>query len=104
VSNTLLDAAAESVDHEEIPRVNVKRLLFDWSSVVAIAIAAMTWATLSSDVRANAREIERLRARDDARAIADVAIAANMATKLDVQRVSDQVTALAAQIRSGAVR
>lgn len=80
--------------------MNAKRIFFDWSSVVAIAGVVATWATLSSSVNAHDREIERLRAAKDARALADVRIAETMATKTDVREVRDQVSALAAELRS----
>lgn len=83
---------------------SMKQLVFDWGGVVAIAIAAMTWATLTAETSANTREIERLRAAGDARATADVRIAETMATKADVQRVSDQVQALALELRNGRAR
>lgn len=96
---TLVDADGSDLRNDQPPRMNAKRLFFDWSSVVAVAIACMTYATLAGDVKANAREIERLRAAGEARAQADVQIAARMATKDDVQRVSDQVQALAQELR-----
>lgn len=98
----LVDAGGSPLDPDDLtrPPVNAKRLFFDWSSVAAIAIAAMTYAALAGDVKANAREIERLREAGDARAQSDVRIAETMATKEDVQRVSDQVQALALELRS----
>lgn len=95
-----VDAAGATIELPPERSFNMKQLVFDWGGVVAIAIAAMTWATLTAETSANTREIERLRAAGDARAVADVRIAESMATKADVQRVSDQVQALALELRN----
>ena len=90
---------ADGDEPESPSRHSVKRLLFDWSSVAALMLAAMTWATLSVTVSRNSGEIDRLRAANDASVVSDLHIAADMATKADVREVRDQVTALARELR-----
>lgn len=82
---------------------SVKQLFFDWSSVVAIGIAAITWGVTTNRIDNNTKEIERLRLRDDARVQSDIKIAADMATKTDVQRVSDKLDALANELRNARI-
>jgi len=96
-----VDSAGAVIEQPPERSFSMKQLVFDWGGVVAIAIAAMTWATLTAQTTANTREIERLRAAGEARAVSDVRIAETMATKADVQRVSDQVQALALELRNG---
>lgn len=96
----LADASGE---HTEEPRsVNMKRLLFDWAGVIAIAGGAVGWGTTTSHVESNTREIERLRAANEARAVYDVKMAGEVATKTDVQRLSDQIQALSIEFRARA--
>ncbi len=94
---TILNASGDSPESRSL---DVKRFLFDWAGVFAIAGGAMVWATTASNVASNTREIERLRIANEARGVADVRIASEMATKSDVQRVSDQVQALSVELRN----
>jgi len=77
----------------------VKRFVVDWSGVLAIAAGAVAWGTTSGKVDANAREISLLRTANERRALADVTIATDMATKSDIQRLSDQIQTLSLEIR-----
>lgn len=95
----LVDEDGISVHQNDRRSIDVKRLFFDWSSVVAIALAAMTYATLDNKTQTNADEIQRLRSAREERVAKDERIAETMATKADVQRVSDQVQALALELR-----
>ena len=92
-----------SHDTEEHPigtgGVSLKRLFFDYSSVVAIIIAAMTWATLQADVQHHERQLERLESSEQARQRGDVSIAERMATKDDVRDLSNKIDALAKELR-----
>ena len=80
--------------------LSAKRIFFDWTGVVAIVAGAVVWGTTSSLVASNTKEIERLRVANEARAIVDIKNATEMATKADVQRVSDQVLALSIELRN----
>jgi len=98
----LVDEAGHAVhdtDRRAGGGVGIKRLFFDWTGVVAVAMAAMTYASLAGTVQTNRQEIERLRVQNDARARSDVDIAARMATKDDVTRLAEQVQALATEVR-----
>ena len=97
------DGALQDSSTPERRGVGVKRLIFDWSSVVAIAIAAMTWATLAGDVRANKAEIDRLRAAKEQQTVWQQDVIATMAKRTDVEKVSDKVDALAAELRGARV-
>lgn len=97
----LVNAAGVSLEHASPKRsVAVKQFVFDWSGLVAIAVAAMTWGAVNNRLDTAEDEVRRLRALNDTRTQSDIQIAATMATKADVQRVSDQVQALAAELRS----
>lgn len=100
MTTPILDADGARVDHTTDRAVTVKRLLFDWSSIVALMAAAASWGVNNSRIDTMSREVERLRATNDIRATADVRIAETMATKADVQRVSDQVQRLAEELRN----
>lgn len=78
---------------------SVKQVLFDYSGIAAMVALGIAWGVVSNSIARNGTEIDRLRARDDARGISDVRLAQDMATKDDVQRVSDQVQALASELR-----
>jgi len=97
----LVDTAGTPLENQETSAaVNVKRFIFDWSSLVAFVMVVLTWATLAAETASNTREIERLRAANEEHARSDIKIAETMATKADVQRVSDQVHALALELRN----
>lgn len=96
----LVDGTGSEIPPDIPVSMNLKRFLFDWSSVVAIVLATMTYATLTGDVRSNAREIERLRINNEERSKRDEVVAATMATRMDVQRVSDQVERLSSELRN----
>lgn len=96
----LLDAEGQELVTPQPLGMNARRLFFDSASVVALVLAGMTYATLAGDVRNNTDDIKGLLVAKDVRAAADVRIAETMATKADVQRVSDQVQALAQELRS----
>jgi hypothetical protein len=81
------------------PNGSIKRFVLDWSGMLAIVGVAVNWGTTSSHVGANTREIERLRAANESRAVSDVRTATEMATKSDVQRLSDQIQALSLEFR-----
>lgn len=96
------------VDGADIPNahrapMNVKQFVFDWSGILAVAGVCVGWGAMSSRVQTVEDEIRRLRSSNDSRAVTDVQIAATMATKQDVQRVSDQVQALAAELRNARI-
>lgn len=105
--NPLIDAeGTQFVPDDTPPTFGLKRWLFDWSSVVAIVIATMSYVSLQGDVRTNARELERktadimeLKAWKDERVREDRIVAQTMATRADVKEVADQVRALAAELR-----
>lgn len=98
----LVDQAGMPVDTDAPERASVsaRRLFFDWSSVVAIVIAAMTYATLAGQVKTNTRELERIRAYEEQQRTDDIRIAETMATRADVRRVEDLVQALSLELRN----
>lgn len=98
----LVDAAGDPP--ADTGTVNVKKFVLDWSGILAIVAGAVAWTTTASGVDANSREIERLRIANDARAVYDVKQASEMATKSDVQRLSDQIQALSVEFRARAAR
>lgn len=102
VPTALVDADGDALANAQSDSrgLRVKRLLFDWSGIVAAVGMGMTWATLASNVGTNSREIERLRLAGEKRAESDVRLAETMATKTDVQQLSTQVQELAAEIRN----
>lgn len=93
-----------SVSHEHRGRRPMKQAVFDWSGVVGIVMAivgpAMVFASVRSDLSSTVREVERL--RDDARQRSawQEAIGREMATRADVEKISNKLDALASEMRN----
>jgi len=92
MTSPLVDVAGHH-SHPDRRGARVKQVVFDWSGIVAIVGGVMWLATMASTVSASKAEIERLRVRDDQRA-------AEMATRSDVEKVSDKLDALATEMRA----
>lgn len=105
-TSPLVDAGGSeiSVSHEHRGRRPMKQAVFDWSGVVGIVMAivgpAMVFASVQSKLDSAVREIERLRAADDRRIEWQSVIVGTMATRSDVEKVSNKLDALAAEMRN----
>lgn len=80
-------------------QIDAKKIFFDWSGVVAIALGAMAWGTAITRLNDHDAEIALLRAAAEAHNREAIIAAQNGVTKADFQRLDDEVTAL--QMRRG---
>ena len=87
----------ETTQFRSSRHVDAKKIFFDWSGVVAIAMGAMAWG--ASVVRLNVveAEIARLRTAAEEHNRESLVMARTLATEVDLQRVEDKVTALQAR-------
>lgn len=92
------------VDNDKGEPIDAKRLFFDWSFIIPLVAGAIVWGAANNTITRNSEEIAMLRAANATRAASDIRIAEQMATRADVQKVSDQVQALAAELRNRAGR
>lgn len=106
MSNPLVDAGGSeiSVSHEQRGRRPMKQAVFDWSGVVGIVMAivgpAMVFASVQSKLDSTMREVERLRTADDRRIEWQSVIVGTMATRDDVEKISNKLDALASEMRN----
>lgn len=102
-TTSLVDATGEPTQHQQGRSMNFKRVVVDYGGMIAIGMVFLSYGVQQNKIETHEREIERLRAANEARAIADVRIAAEMATKSDVREVRDQVSALATELRNARI-
>ena len=83
---------------------SAKQIMFDWSGVIAVAMAAITWGYYSNKLETQGDEIDKLRAANDARMQYDLNVTREMATKQDlnsaVSRLETSIQGLAAEWRT----
>lgn len=96
----LLDAQGKDPAAEEPVRtMSAKQIVFDWSGLVAVAMAAIGWGYYSNQMETLKDEVARLRASDAQRVEERVYIAREMATKTDINTLTAKFDAFASEMR-----
>lgn len=96
----LVSANGEEVTPEPRQPMSAKQIVFDWSGLVAVAMAAISWGYNSNQLDTLKDEVARLRAGEAQRVEERVYIAREMATKTDINVLTAKFEAFAAEMRS----
>ena len=78
----------------------LRTFLTDYTGVSALVLIAVAWGVMSSRTDNNADEIKLLRAKDELRSQRDAQLLSVMATRADIQQLSESFSAQFSALRS----
>jgi len=95
----IVDVQGVDVTPEPREPMSAKQLVFDWSGLVAVAMAAISWGYNTNQLDTLKDEVARLRLSEAQRVEERVYIAREMATKTDINMLTAKFEAFASEMR-----